>query len=783
MQSHPITRRKSLKFAMFINVLAGFLTTGVNAQEDMAPFFKSYCLRCHDANKQKGEFRLDNLSTDFSDISIAQRWSEILFRINSGEMPPKKEPQPKTEELGKAVDWLSTKIKQGEATRIAKRGPVSHYRLSRDEYGYSIYDLLGVYYDVNLPGALNEDPRWHGFNRIGSMLSLSPSHVDRYFKAAETVLERGFPLKEPASTKGRNQPNAGNRWLLFPGVHRGNFRAGAPGLYRIRVQVSALPSFKGRLPHLSLWHQGLKKSIIGQDVIAAEDKPAIVEIEAFLPEGGFDLTNEAPGMLSDGHTLSLTDVPFVSTKEMQTVRPQSYKLFDEKGRSIFPLLIVDWVEWEGPISLDSDRKKREGMIPAKEGDLAEAQKCITLFASKAWRRPPKDQEIKRLMKVISDEMAAGEKFRSAYMAAMVAVLTSKNFYYIEEGSPLQKLAKVNNWELASRLSYFLWGSIPDDLLLDAARAGNLRQPEVLKTQVVRMLSDQKVKRFTEAFPQQWLQLHKVGMFPPDSELYPDYDKWLEKSLIMESVAFFNEVFDKNLSLREFIHSDWTMMNSRLALHYQMPPLKSPEMQRIALKPEDHRGGLLTQAGILMLTSDGSRHRPVHRGVWVSETIFGKTPPPPPPNVEPLEPTPLNKPKATVRMQLQAHTTHSLCASCHQRIDPLGFAFDNFDAIGRWRTEENMKSGQGANPPVNASGTLIDGRTFNDSLEFKQLLLQDLDRFALAFVEQLSTFALRRAMTVDDMDQIKSIALSSKKDDYKLKAVIENLLYSELFQKR
>jgi hypothetical protein len=768
---------------MVITVLASFLTSGVNAQEDHALFFKSYCLRCHDANKQKGEFRLDSLSTDFSDISVAQRWGEVLFRMNSGEMPPKKEPQPKADELGKAVDWLSAKIKQGEATRMAKRGPVSHYRLSRDEYGYSIYDLLGVYYDVNLPGAFNEDPRWHGFNRIGSMLSLSPSHVDRYFKAAETVLERGFPIKEAVSTKGRSEPTAGNRWLLFPGIHRGNIRASAPGLYRIRVQVSALPSFKGRLPHLSLWHQGLKKSIVGQDVIAAENKPTIVEIEAFLPEGGFDLTNEVPGMLSDGHTLSLTDVPFVSTKEMQSTRPQSYKLFDEQGRSIFPLLIVDWVEWEGPILLDADRKKREGMIPAKEGDMAEAQKCLNYFASKAWRRPAKEDEIKRLMKVIADEMAAGEKFRSAYMASMVGVLTSKNFYYLEEGSPLKKLPKVNDWELASRLSYFLWGSIPDDHLLDAARSGKLHLPEVLKTQVARMLLDPKIKRFTDAFPQQWLQLHKVGMFPPDSELYPDYDKWLEKSLVMESVGYFNEVFDKNLSLREFIHSDWTMMNSRLALHYQMPPLKNPEMQRIALKPEDHRGGLLTQAGILMLTSDGTRHRPVHRGVWVSEAIFGKTPPPPPPNVEPLEPTPLNKPKATVRMQLQAHTTHAICASCHQRIDPLGFAFDNFDAIGRWRTEEVMKSGQGTNPPVNASGTMMDGRTYNNSLEFKQILLQDMDRFALAFVEQLATFALRRAMTVDDMDQIKSIALSSKKDDYKLKSVIENLVYSDLFQKR
>jgi hypothetical protein len=298
-----------------------------------------------------------------------------------------------------------------------------------------------------------------------------------------------------------------------------------------------------------------------------------------------------------------------------------------------------------------------------------------------------------------------------------------------------------------------------------------------------MMADPKIKRFTEAFPRQWLQLHKVGMFAPDEKLYPDYDKWLEKSMVLETTSFFNEVFARNLSIREFISSDWTMANPRLASHYKLPPLSDAMMQRIGLNPEDHRGGLLTQASILSLTSDGTRHRPVHRGVWVSEAIFGKTPPPPPPNVEPIEPTPATSPKATVRMQLEAHTTNSNCASCHKKIDPLGFAFDNYDAVGRWRTEEVVPTGKGANPPVNASGTLPDGRAFNGPGEFKQLLLADLDRFAPAFVNNLLTFALRRAMTVDDEAHINAIAQASKKDGYKMRSLIENLVLSELFQKR
>jgi len=225
------------------------------------------------------------------------------------------------------------------------------------------------------------------------------------------------------------------------------------------------------------------------------------------------------------------------------------------------------------------------------------------------------------------------------------------------------------------------------------------------------------------------------------------------------------------------------VNPRLAAFYDLPPPAKSGFQRVALRPEDHRGGILTHGSVLSLTSDGTRHRPVHRGVWVSEAIFGRTPPPPPPNVEPLEPTPVDKPKATIRMQLEAHATHAICASCHRNIDPLGFAFDNFDAIGSWRTEEKIAAGKGSNPPVNASGLLPDGRSFAGPAEFKQHLVQDVDRFAEAFVEQLATFALRRVMTIDDAAEIRAIAQAAKRDDYRLRTVVEEFVKSNLFRKR
>ena len=841
------------RLAQFVLILVIVASTAQAAEVSPAfdktvqPFFQTYCLRCHNAQKQEGKFRLDTLSRDFADQAVAQRWSEVVFRMNSGEMPPKKEAQPKPQELGQAIDWLSTRIKEGEAARMAKRGPVAHYRLSREEYGHTVYDLLGVYFDVNLPGAFNDDPRWHGFDRIGSLLTLSPSHVDRYFRAAETVLARAFPDQQPTSQKSRREANAGQkkwlqeqglagpvRWPIWPGHGQHLVSASVPGLYRIRVQLSALPSFKGRLPHLALWHHQLKRSVVGLDVNAPEDQPTVIEIETFLPEGNFNVMNESPGMLADGQTPNVTQFPFVNTKVSRQNRPTGYRLFNDEGQSIFPLLIVDWVETEGPIVLDADKRKREGLVPDDQPErasvrlpgnptgnptepgasaqrLIEARECLRRFATRAWRRPVTDAELDRSLKIVQSELAAGENFRSAYRAAMVAVLTSKSFFYLEEGSTLQRRETVNDWELASRLSYFLWSSMPDDELFALARQGTLRQPDVFRAQLTRMLADPKISRFTESFPRQWLQLHRVGQFPPDASLYPDYDKWLEQSMTLETTAYFGEMFSKDMPLREFLASDWTIMNARLAMHYGMPISRNalasgsvtsgsvddannrtlarsgwsmtPGFQRVSLRPEDHRGGLLTHASILSLASDGTRHRPVHRGVWVSEAIFGRTPPPPPPNVEPLEPTPSNQPKATIRMQLEAHATHATCASCHQKIDPLGFAFDNYDAIGRWRTNEQVTGGIGDNPPVNASGKLPDGRTYNGPNEFKHLLAQDLDRFAEAFVEQLATYSLRRVMTIDDVAQIKAIVQASQRENYKLRTVIENLVLSDLFRKK
>jgi hypothetical protein len=253
-------------------------------------------------------------------------------------------------------------------------------------------------------------------------------------------------------------------------------------------------------------------------------------------------------------------------------------------------------------------------------------------------------------------------------------------------------------------------------------------------------------------------------------------------MIAETQSFFGEVLHKRLTLREFIDSNWTMMNPRLARFYGMPEMSKDEFQQVSLKGKEDRGGLLTQASILSLTSDGTRHRPVHRGAWLSEVILGKTPPPPPANVDPIEPNPVDEPKATLRMKLDAHKHDASCASCHQKIDPLGFAFENFNAIGQWRTHEKVE-GTGKNPPIDASGVLPDGRKFSNAAEFKNLLMDDLDLFNEAFVEKLAIYGLRRTLTFDDHDELAAISKIGKAKDYRVTDLVEAFVLSDLFQKR
>ncbi len=806
----------------FALLALGLSLTGlVRAAEPYDAFIQKHCARCHGPDKEKGDLRFDKLSRDFKLGADTHHWAEAMEQVNSGEMPPKKdkEPKPTQAEIAAFVASLDGALKEGRASRMAARPSVSHYRLSRKEYQNTVYDLLGARYNPAIPGGLNEDSLWHGFERIGSALSLSPSHVDRYYRAAEAVLDRTFPTKSAESRKVRK--TAGEmrygdlkaaqaaldqfgikrplRQLLYPGnvanaLSPNWFGKVGPehsGLYRMRLKASGIRPLGGQPAHLSIGKvtgEETVASLIEFDINAPEDSPKVYEFDVYLDMPAqlhfsvvaTDVVDRRAGA-AFRNALGSNNYLFTHSSERQLLNTNAPQMFDDKGNGIFSTVLIDWIEWEGPLLTPAEKARRQGLLPADDAPAEVVAEQLRKFAERAWRRPVAGEEVAQYLKSYTSERGAGEKPAEAYRIALQGVLTSRNFIYLVEGEPKIR-ERLTDWELASRLSYLLWSSMPDDALLSAAQGDKLKGDD-LRKQIDRLLTDDRTSRFVDDFARQWLQLHRVGMFPPDKKLYPNYDSWLETSMRGEVVEYFREVFSKNLSVDAFLDSDWTMANSRLCDFYGLPEPKTEGFQRFSLKPEDHRGGLLTMGAILGLTSDGTRHRPIHRGVWLSEAIFGKTPPPPPAHVPAIEPPTPQSPKASLRDKLAAHSKNPNCAACHAKIDPLGFAWDNYDAIGQWRNVEKVPAGVGADPTIIPAGEMPDGRPFKDSVAFKQLLIADRDAVAKAFVEHLCTYALRRVLTFDDKDDINAIVAEARKHGYRIKDIVRAVAASELMRKR
>ena len=792
------------------------LTTGAHAAAPagldtvVKPFFEEHCTKCHGEKKQKGDLRVDTLKVDFESPKIMAHWEEIMNRINSGDMPPDDvEKRPKPADVARVAEWIYGQLREGEvAMQASGRERVAFRKLAREEYANTVRDLLGVRFDVKGPSGLPEDPDWKGFERIGSVLTLSPAHVEKYLAAADAILDEALSIRpEPKREVTRWGP-FDLRWKGFAAEYQSrgiadkvrieivpnnyttdswDLTVKTTGEYLLRVKLSGLRPEGGRAPRLKVYMSSIDKTLIEQDVDTAEDRPITIEARVHLIAGKYPIRiiNSVPGPNPEGRRSRHSGTPNAFTDTRSRV-PWQLKLTDDEFKPIQPTLIIDEIAWDGPIvdSWPTAAHRRIFFSGEKAEKNAEyAREVVSRFASSAWRRPAQPAEVDRLMKPVEQAQKLGDSFEVAVKSGLMATLCSKNFLYLEEGTAAKAATQLSDWELASRLSYFLWSTTPDARLLEFAREGKLHETETLRAEVRRMLKDPKAEIFSESFPRQWLQLRRVGMFPPDKVLYPDYDENLEESMVAETVGFFGDVLKRDGSLLEFLDSNWTLVNERLARHYGIEGIRCDAMQRVSLTPEQHRGGLLTQASVLSLTSDGTRHRPVHRGVWVLESIIGRPPPPPPANVPALETPAANAKKTTVREKLEQHRADPTCTACHLKIDPLGVAFDNYDAIGRWRTVETVRDGTGADPALDPSGTLADGREFSGAGELKQILVADTDKFAAAFAEKLATYALRRGVNFSDREELKRITEQSKAGDYKVASLVESLVTSPLFLKR
>jgi len=776
---------------IFLSLFAMVIAAGGLSAAPPFPFqafLDQHCVRCHAGEKAKGDFRISELTLDFGVKKNRSLWEKVHQQITSGEMPPKTRPRPDEKASRTLTDWI---VKQSADVR-GKEGRVVLRRLNRVEYENTVRDLFSV--NVSVKEMLPEDANAQGFDNVGAALNISPVLMERYLEAADAVINAALlPVhKLESKTERFNLYDSLPTWFVA-GVYKRDdgvvlfrssgdsatdlrkFKAPAPGRYRFRISASAHNS-ETPLPMAVLLGNFVVSGNITRHLGYFDAQPGVPKVIEFEER-----------LVAKNDTIKITPValPFVYLKQETIAQYPG------------PGLKVHWVEVEGPLPetwpTESYRRVFADVDP-KVGKLADAEKLLRAFLPKAFRRQVTEDEVKPFVALVSKAFEMGLPFEAALRTGYKAVLSSPKFLFLREPA-----GPLDNHALASRLSYFLWSTTPDETLLNLATKGELNKPEVLHAQVERMLKDPKSKAFTENFTGQWLGLRDISATTPDKSLYPEYEEFLQWSSVRETHLFFNEMLKENLGVRNFIDSDFAMINGRLANHYNIPDVYGVEFRKVALKPEYHRGGVITHASVLKVTANGTTTSPVIRGVWMLDRIMGKPVPPPPANVPAIEPD--IRGAITIREQLAKHRQTENCASCHTRIDPPGFALENYDVIGGWREKYriavsdrkfavNNRFGPlgkylaayqyGLGLPVDSGDTLTDGRTFKTIEDFKKLILADPEQIARSITEKLMVYSTGHTVSFTDEKAINAILAEAKKSDYGLRTLVHAIVGSELF---
>jgi mono/diheme cytochrome c family protein len=778
---------------------AGSLWAQADGEKPVREFFGAHCTECHGDEVKKKGLRLDTLPTTFNDRAVRDRWALVYDRIRQGEMPPKNHAQPKAEELKPVLAWIAARVDGAEAEKRAREGRTVLRRLNRVEYQNTMRDLLGI--DLELKDLLPPDASANGFDNVGDALHSSSFLMERYLEAADLALnaaiangprppgvQRRFLLKDAGlKLKGDVYRALDDAVAIFCSWESANvqvcfwsLKTPMPGRYRIRIS-------------------GYGVQTGGKPVTFHIKEASYVDVGDNRNMAFFDLPENTPTVvevvdrMEAGKTLRLAvDLP-TSPRELHR---EVTKAGVENWKG--PGVALQWVEVEGPLmdswppaghrSLFGDMPQapdpqQKGRVEVVSKDpKADAKRILRDFARRAFRRPVTDEDLKPFVARSEAALASGQSFERAVRAGLKAILISPDFLFLRE-----KPGKLDDVALASRLSYFLWSSMPDEELLAAAEKAELAKPEALRRQVERMLKDGKAKAFTENFAGQWLNLRAIDDTVPDPGLYPEYDDDLKGSMLREPYLYFEELLKDDLSLTRFIGSDFSMLNGPLAKLYGIPGVEGREFRKVALPPESHRGGVLTMAAILKVTANGTNTSPVIRGAWVLERILGTPPPKPPVDVEAIEPD--IRGATTIRQQLAKHRQRPECAGCHVRIDPPGFALESFDVMGGWR-EFYRSIGKGdaipgknyrKGPAVDPGDALLDGRKFRNIDEYKQLLASNPEALARALAEKLLTYATGAAPTRSDGPEIDALVAAAREKRYGLRSLVHEIVQSKVFQ--
>lgn len=756
---------------------------------EIRTFFAAHCVACHGPEKQESDLRLDAAVVDWSAPNAAALWTTVIERIEAGEMPPEERPRPPKEQTQAAVRSLRTRLlqelqKSGAATIRRPR------RLNRLEYQNSVRELLDI--DLDLSVYLPEDGTAEGFDKVGEVLSISSVLVERYLDAADAALNEAFIDRPPVPTtltrytlhdcriaKGvftRNgiwaeQNDAVLIWYTNNAFfYIEPFFAPVRGKYRIRFSAygTLLGNGAKRTEH------AVQAALHGGNFKSSGRSSHLVDF--LTMKWDEPQVFERVDRLDAGHSFKLTIAG----------QPRSGGVLVDDFAG--PALAVDWVTIEGPLPDDADdrrRKKFFGALDPRRGTPADADRILRDFAARAFRRPVSDAELAPYRELMHAQFAAGGTFLESLKVGLKTILCAPEFLFLDSRP------QPDDYSIAARLGYFLHGGLPDAELLKLAESGRLKDSQVRREQAERLLAGPQAEPFVRHFLDGWLDLKSIEFTTPDRDLYPEFDEALGDAMVRETRAFFAELLNHDLSVLNLIDGDWAMLNERLARHYDIPGVQGGEMRKVTLPKDSVRGGVMTQGSILKVTADGTITSPVLRGVWLLERIMGRPVPPPPPGVPGLEPD--VRGATTIREQLAKHRASAACAGCHKKIDPPGFALENFDPIGGWRERyrvvdparggvkvDGVAVRYNYGPPIESGDVLPDGRPFADVRQFKQALLAEPRDVVENVARKLATYALGRKLDFADHARLQGVVDRVEKSGYGFRSLIKEIVADELF---
>ncbi len=725
------------------------------------PFLRNFCVECHGNSEPEAGHSFEELDKASEVPASRKQWEKVIRILNIDGMPPEDhQPRPSPEERKKVLRWLDAKLHYFDCDQVDDSGRVTIRRLNRNEYNNTIRDLLGV--DIDPAKDFPSDDVGYGFDNIGDVLSLPPLLLEKYVDAAERIADAAIVADSSDDRKQTfdaaqlktDQARMVRDFQLLTSrgsVYR-QIEFPATDQYVLRVEAGADQAG----PELAKMEIRLDGKPVKVHEIQGHKTPKVYEFQLKIEKGEHRV-----------------DATFIN---------DYYKPNAKDPRERDRNLVIRSFEVLGPLNAKPPESHQRIIFvrPSKGKSARQAAKEIfAKLMKRAFRRPVDSAEVDRTIRLVEFAMEKGETFEGAVQIGVQAVLVSPHFLFRVEIDPQPNDPKaqhqIGNHELASRLSYFLWSTMPDDELTQLADSGRLHEPKVLDDQVRRMLRDPKSESLVKNFTGQWLNLRNLDEITPDPNRFPSFTPELRRDMVRETELFITTIIQEDRNILDLLDADFSFVNERLARHYGIDTVKGEQFQRVKL-PVSQRLGVLTHASILTLTSNPTRTSLVKRGKWILDNVLAVDMPDPPANVPPLEEAAKNNQNASLREQLKIHRSIPGCASCHNTMDPLGFGLENFDAIGRWRTKDEKEE-------IDSSGTLPSGESFSGPVELVRILKKRETQFARCLAEKMLTFALGRGLEYYDRCAVDKILASLRKNDYRFSVLVTNIVHSKPFLMR